>query len=149
MWIGHLSQSGLFLFFLCMVTNLLNFDSQKQRGKVIQCHFSIQPWGISSSKPAFCTWAIKWCTEMLAKMCFATVTAEMATNLYSKVLSILQTKSRGHSVSTSSPLNTKIKNVTTLNTPNPLRAHCLCCCSPRERERSRSSSFPFFSDNKE
>lgn len=84
-----------------MTTNLLNFDSQEQRRKVIQCHFCIKLCGISRSKAAFCIQAMKWSIGVLAKMCYATVTAEMLTDIYPKVLSILQAKTRGKSASTS------------------------------------------------
>lgn len=87
---------------------------------------------------------------MLAKMCFATVTAEMATNLYAKVLSILQTKSRGQSASTSPPSNTKIKTVTTL-TPPTLSELIACAVALLEKgneaDHPPSPSFPIIKNS--
>lgn len=88
-------------------------------------------------------------------LCSVTVIAEILRDLYFNVLSILQTKTRGKSVSISAdyllPMS-KLKRDTVaeksyvhmLNSLSPLRSECLCCCS-RERKLGRSPSFPFLS----
>lgn len=83
------------LVFVCGPFTYAHKNFEEQRREVIQCHFSIKLCGLSRSKPAFSIQAMEQGIGMLAKTGYVIITAEMLPELYTKVLSVLQTKIRG------------------------------------------------------
>lgn len=134
--------------------NLLNFDSQDQRRKVIQCHFSFKLYGMSRSKAAFCVQAVSEAQECWPKPVMSQLLLKCERICIPTFSPYFRPKAESVStladylLPTPKPDTVAEDTWTHIKLPQPLKAHCLCRSS-RENKWGRSPSFPCFSHTEE